>query len=67
MLHPDICLGRARQTNVLHVGVERIGKGAALWLTGSGPQILPRDPANFDEAFGSASLHAANAVVARVL
>ena len=23
--------------NVLHVGVERIGKGAALWLTGSGP------------------------------
>eukprot|EP00964_Phaeocystis_antarctica_P038902 scaffold22248_cov60-Phaeocystis_antarctica.AAC.2 len=66
----DTCASAERaKPNVLHVGVERIGKGAALWLTGSCPQILPRDPANFDEAFGSASLglHAANAVVARVL
>ena len=35
---PDIYASAERaKTNVLHVGVERIGKGAALWLTGSGP------------------------------
>ena len=34
----DTCASAERaKPNVLHVGVERIGKGAALWLTGSCP------------------------------